>query len=140
MTLRDLMASHMPALLSTEHFGQDVTVTAKGIVKSFTLRVVMGDQVDAYAPDGSVVVQQSTRAVMVFQRSVWRRAIGPIATNASQPRDVQRGDQVVIAAGLPYAGTWIVADATADEGDASQAQLVRPDHQHLGGAGAVELQ
>ncbi len=137
MTLRDLMQSHMPALLSTEHFGQDVTVTAKGIDKSFTLRAVIGDQADAYAPDGSVVMERATQAVMVFQRSAWRTAIGPLTTNASLPRDVKRGDVVVIAAGGAYEGTWIVDQAMADEGDGAQVQLVRADPFQLGGTGAV---
>lgn len=138
MTLRALMASHMPALLSTEHFGQTVTVTAVGISTTFSLRVVMGDQADAYAPDGSVAVAQNDQAVMVFQRSAWLAAIGPLTTPATT-RDAKRGDKIVIAAGLAYAGTWIISQITNDEGDANQALLQRPSRFQLGGTGAAEL-
>ncbi len=141
MTLRALMAAHMPVLLSTEHFGQVVTVTPKGITQpaTFTLSVVMGDQAESYNPDGSVAVAAKDQALMVFQRSAWLAAIGPL-TSPVTTRDAARGDTILVPAGLPYAGTWVINEVTNDEGDANNAQLVRPDRLHLGAAGAVELQ
>lgn len=135
MTLRDLMAAHVPVLLSTEHFGQDVTVTPKSLASSFTLRCVVGDQADAYAPDGSVVLARATQAILVFQRSAWRTSIAVI--NAGVARDAKRGDVITVAAAGAYEGTWIIDQTTTDEGDAAQVQLVRPADHQLGGTGAV---
>ena len=143
MSLKEQMAIDVAAtFLNLGEFADTATVTLVEVQEesppaTFAAIIVPGDRADSYSGN-RLGVDLASNLTALADRAAWRTASATVLGTGND-RDPQRGDQLSLPAGTPYAGLWYVTGLAPDLGGGLQINCVRPEHFALAGENTVEI-